>query len=99
MHIGRTEIVVMAVAVVIMIVLGVRMRVMLVMMIGAAHEQQRAHDVDEEAQDRNQRGIAEIDAHRRSEEHTSELQSPMRNSYDVFCLKNTHTDKSIKLRT
>src|SRR3546814_10600469 len=23
----------------------------------------------------------------RSEEHTSELQSPMRNSYDVFCLK------------
>src|SRR3546814_4749129 len=25
--------------------------------------------------------------HRRSEEHTSELQSLMRNSYDVFCLK------------
>src|SRR3546814_2617487 len=24
---------------------------------------------------------------RRSEEHTSELQSPMRTSYDVFCLK------------
>src|SRR3546814_4449975 len=24
----------------------------------------------------------------RSEEHTSELQSPMRNSYDVFCLTN-----------
>src|SRR3546814_6440607 len=28
---------------------------------------------------------------RRSEEHTSELQSLMRNSYAVFCLKNTHT--------
>src|SRR3546814_10382700 len=26
-------------------------------------------------------------AHRRSEEHTSELQSLMRTSYDVFCLK------------
>src|SRR3546814_6046315 len=33
---------------------------------------------------------------RRSEEHTSELQSLMRNSYAVFCLKkknNTHTPK------
>src|SRR3546814_9158202 len=28
-------------------------------------------------------------AQRRSEEHTSELQSLMRNSYAVFCLKNT----------
>src|SRR3546814_8840521 len=27
----------------------------------------------------------------RSEEHTSELQSLMRNSYDVFCLKNKKT--------
>src|SRR3546814_3751776 len=27
------------------------------------------------------------DQHRRSEEHTSELQSLMRNSYAVFCLK------------
>src|SRR3546814_10061860 len=36
---------------------------------------------------------------RRSEEHTSELQSLMRNSYAVFFLKkkhNMHTDKSIK---
>src|SRR3546814_9624292 len=34
----------------------------------------------------------------RSEEHTSELQSLMRNSYDVFCLKKKHThqyDKQI----
>src|SRR3546814_2950971 len=30
---------------------------------------------------------AACDAHIRSEEHTSELQSLMRNSYAVFCLK------------
>src|SRR3546814_3554811 len=29
----------------------------------------------------------------RSEEHTSELQSHMRNSYAVFCLKHTKTNK------
>src|SRR3546814_8411899 len=32
--------------------------------------------------------------HIRSEEHTSELKSLMRISYAVFCLKNTHTQKS-----
>src|SRR3546814_1134409 len=32
---------------------------------------------------------------RRSEEHTSELQSLMRNSYAVFCLKNTRPYGSI----
>src|SRR3546814_1955467 len=30
-------------------------------------------------------------AHQRSEEHTSELQSLMRNSYAVFCLKKQHS--------
>src|SRR3546814_8914145 len=30
----------------------------------------------------------------RSEEHTSELQSLMRNSYAVFCLKKTNTTKT-----
>src|SRR3546814_7310753 len=45
-------------------------------------------------------GVAELDgtvlqpAHRRSEEHTSELQSLMRISYAVFCLK-----KKIKQKT
>src|SRR3546814_7389938 len=29
---------------------------------------------------------------KRSEEHTSELQSLMRSSYAVFCLKKTHTE-------
>src|SRR3546814_2860205 len=35
----------------------------------------------------------------RSEEHTSELQSLMRISYAVFCLKkkNTHTNKDLKI--
>src|SRR3546814_974602 len=32
----------------------------------------------------------ETTAGTRSEEHTSELQSPMRNSYAVFCLKKTN---------
>src|SRR3546814_7442732 len=31
---------------------------------------------------------------RRSEEHTSELQSLMRNSYAVFCLKKKNTNQS-----
>src|SRR3546814_2897293 len=30
----------------------------------------------------------------RSEEHTSELQSPMRNSYAVFCLKKKNTHRN-----
>src|SRR3546814_7843746 len=32
--------------------------------------------------------VPHIVVHNRSEEHTSELQSLMRNSYAVFCLKN-----------
>src|SRR3546814_6853640 len=34
---------------------------------------------------------------KRSEEHTSELQSPMRNSYAVFCLKHNNSTIAIKL--
>src|SRR3546814_3786321 len=34
----------------------------------------------------------------RSEEHTSELQSLMRISYDVFCLKKTKTHKNTHTR-
>src|SRR3546814_8788817 len=44
------------------------------------------------------RSIAPHQLLNRSEEHTSELQSTMRISYDVFCLKNkkktTHTKES-----
>src|SRR3546814_3625056 len=41
---------------------------------------------------------AEADVDRRSEEHTSELQSLMRHSYAVFCLKQqTNQDNSKKL--
>src|SRR3546814_5308796 len=39
-----------------------------------------------------------ISASRRSEEHTSELQSLMRISYDVFCLRKK-TDSNIKIKT
>src|SRR3546814_4732152 len=41
--------------------------------------------------DRARRGRRPVD---RSEEHTSELQSLMRNSYAVFCLKKKNTSKS-----
>src|SRR3546814_1984934 len=34
------------------------------------------------------------DRRARAEEHTSELQSLMRNSYDVFCLKKTQMNKN-----
>src|SRR3546814_3807311 len=57
----------------------------------------RSHDeVDEEYGDEDENGHTflftlsddyVIDANARSEEHTSELQSLMRISYDVFCLK------------
>src|SRR3546814_4005977 len=36
-------------------------------------------------------------ASQRSEEHTSELQSLMRISYAVFCLKKKHTNKNITI--
>src|SRR3546814_7634174 len=37
----------------------------------------------------------EVDRRPRSEEHTSELQSLMRISYAVFCLKNKNTSKNL----
>src|SRR3546814_7757991 len=40
-------------------------------------------------------GIAKYEAGDRSEEHTSELQSLMRTSYDVFCLKKKQTSIDI----
>src|SRR3546814_9127339 len=43
----------------------------------------RGHRIEGAATDTRRRGSQE----RRSEEHTSELQSLMRNSYAVFCLK------------
>src|SRR3546814_6183022 len=42
-------------------------------------------DVEHRARRRGEHNLATLDA--RSEEHTSELQSLMRLSYDVFCLK------------
>ena len=42
---------------------------------------------DQDLIDRVQRALASDAEHRRSEEHTSELQSPLLISYAVFCLK------------
>src|SRR3546814_10815996 len=52
---------------------------------GAGFQQQVAHLRVERGQ---RQGFLEQLAVERSEEHTSELQSLMRLSYDVFCLKN-----------
>src|SRR3546814_6043487 len=41
--------------------------------------------------------VAAARAGKRSEEHTSELQSLMRNSYAVFCLKNKNTQAQIHI--
>src|SRR3546814_1065812 len=40
-------------------------------------------------------GLSGVQQSRRSEEHTSELQSLMRISYAVFCLKNKKTTNSV----
>src|SRR3546814_3179227 len=59
--------------------------------------QSRAN-VGDELVDRRKAFDAEQARHRdRSEEHTSELQSLMRISYAVFCLKKKTTQKSITL--
>src|SRR3546814_3267462 len=51
-------------------------------------EKTAAQGADEAGiEQRNRRGVESGDAPRRSEEHTSELQSLMRISYAVFCLK------------
>src|SRR3546814_1593977 len=47
---------------------------------------------------RQRRDRLSCQAARRSEEHTSELQSLMRISYAVFCLKKTNTGMSVEVR-
>src|SRR3546814_9942689 len=42
-------------------------------------------------------GARDVDLAARSEEHTSELQSLMRISYAVFCLKNKNTPNTLPL--
>src|SRR3546814_7305524 len=44
------------------------------------------------------RGTADNKGQHRSEEHTSELQSLMRNSYAVFCLKKKKQNKYIRTK-
>src|SRR3546814_5884678 len=45
--------------------------------------------------DEHRAGRTQVHALRRSEEHTSELQSLMRISYAVFCLKKNTTDNTL----
>src|SRR3546814_4701130 len=51
---------------------------------------------DAEHRDAARRGIGDRAASRRSEEHTPELQSLMRISYAVFCLKKTKSTTPTK---
>src|SRR3546814_7031031 len=57
----------------------------------------RAHLVPEVAAEPHR--PAARHAAQRSEEHTSELQSLMRNSYAVFCLKKNNKQNTITTRT
>src|SRR3546814_7621639 len=63
-------------------------------LVGGGHPEERQdhrpheHVVDREALLDQEAGEVLAAGLARSEEHTSELKSLMRNSYDVFCLKN-----------
>src|SRR3546814_8179933 len=59
----------------------------------AAHDHEERQTVCEKAQDRGDHEYC-LSALVRSEEHTSELQSLMRNSYAVFCLKKKTTNET-----
>src|SRR3546814_1564331 len=54
---------------------------------GADHQQPRSHSRQYPTSSHAHAPVAEIKRIERSEEHTSELQSLMRISYAVFCLK------------
>src|SRR3546814_1398251 len=56
----------------------------------------RRHDIGEQADGKAAVGKQEQQDRERSEEHTSELQSLMRTSYDVFCLKKKNNTKTMK---
>src|SRR3546814_8685271 len=70
----------------------------------AAHRHRQPQDPHRRQRaPRRPRRLAPVGDHRRSEEHTSELQSLMRISYAVFCLKkkkkNTITKQTQVLKT
>src|SRR3546814_8837382 len=54
-------------------------------------ERARRHAIAQHQRAHHRHGIGRSAEHERSEEHTSELQSLMRISYAVFCLKNKIT--------
>src|SRR3546814_5611209 len=51
---------------------------------------ERGHQVERRGEEQQQKAAVDRHAEPRSEEHTSELQSLMRISYAVFCLKKTN---------
>src|SRR3546814_5568040 len=70
----------------------------------AAERIERELDDNEQAQKRGQREqdgseVKSVELERRSEEHTSELQSLMRISYAVFCLKKKKTTSHTHIHT
>src|SRR3546814_14886286 len=62
MEIGRAEIVVVA-GMMMGVIMVMPMIIAMPVMVMPAHQEQRAGDIDREAQHRNQRGAREIDAH------------------------------------
>src|SRR3546814_8660013 len=60
---------------------------------------ERLDRIRRHADHRRPRGGEIVDPLGRSEEHTSELQSLMRISYAVFCLKKKNTNKKPKIQT
>src|SRR3546814_7619866 len=59
-----------------------------------AKQTQPGHQHHSDQHQANQQRSTQIQRNVRSEEHTSELQSLMRSSYAVFCLKKTKTIKT-----
>src|SRR3546814_1518788 len=64
-----------------------------------AFEVAQGHGISDLRDPRLQRRVETVLVQMRSEEHTSELQSLMRISYAVFCLKKKKTSKSPHTRT
>src|SRR3546814_3575471 len=60
---------------------------------GASDPRRQQHGGQEAGKHQRSGPFADVSRLPRSEEHTSELQSQMRRSYAVFCLKNKHDIK------
>src|SRR3546814_5372371 len=63
-------------------------------LLGTAEIDVRLRLLDRDVLEAGQRGYAQLHCTQRSEEHTSELQSLMRITYAVFCLKQKNRTKT-----